>query len=232
MVLFVSMSPEGHSLALQSPRDRLQQFGPTSLTTSELVGLILGTGPANENAMNLAERLLAENGGLVGLARLGLEELTGIPGIGPAKAMQIQAVLDLGRRMTLEVMGARPKITCPADAAQYLMPDAAQLEQEHLRVLLLDTRNHAIAVHEVYKGSLNTSLIRVGEVFREAIRRNSAAVIVAHNHPSGLADPSPEDVAVTRALVEAGKLLDIDVLDHIVVGHGSFVSLKERGLGF
>jgi len=124
-------------------------------------------------------------------------------------------------------------IKSPADAANLLMYQLAALDQEYLFVILLDTRNRVMGKpFEVYHGSLNTSLIRVGEVFREAVKTNAAALIVAHNHPSGDPSPSPEDVAVTRALVEAGKLLDIDVLDHLVIGHHRFVSLKERGLGF
>ena len=153
-------------------------------------------------------------------------------GVGVAKAAQIQAVLELGRRLTLEVAGERLQIRAPADAAKLLIPDMLHLEQESLRVMLLNTRNCVLGIHEVYKGSLNTALVRSADVFREAIRRNSAALIVAHNHPSGDPSPSPEDVAVTRELIKVGQLLDIEVLDHLIIGEGRFVSLKERGLGF
>jgi DNA repair protein RadC len=123
-------------------------------------------------------------------------------------------------------------VTTPADAANLLMSEMTFLEQEHLRVVLLDTRNRVLATPTIYVGSLNTSVIRIGELFRQAIRNNAAALIVAHNHPSGDPAPSPEDIHVTRKLVEAGKLLDIEILDHIVIGRQKFVSLKERGLGF
>ena len=124
------------------------------------------------------------------------------------------------------------RVSSPADAANLLMSDMALLEQEHLRLVLLDTRNHVLATPNIYVGSLNTSVIRVGELFRHAIKENAAAMIVAHNHPSGDPSPSPEDVSVTRQIVSAGQLLDVEVLDHLVIGHGRYVSLKERGLGF
>ena len=126
----------------------------------------------------------------------------------------------------------QPLITSPADAANLLMPDMMYLEQEHLRLVLMDTRNRLLSMPTIYKGSLNTSVIRIGELFRAAIKENAAAFIVAHNHPSGDASPSPEDIRVTRKIVEAGELLDIEVLDHVIIGHQRFVSLKERGLGF
>lgn len=216
----------------ERPRERLEQLGPGALSTAELIALVLRTGSAGENAVRLGERLLVEQAGLTGLASLNLAELCQIKGLGLAKAAQLQAAFELGRRLALDVQGTRPQITCPADAARLLMPEMSHLEQEHMRVLLLDTRNRVLAIHEVYKGSLNTSMIRVGEVFREAIRRNCAAIIVAHNHPSGDASPSSEDSSVSRELVEAGKLLDIEVLDHLVIGRNQFVSMKERGLGF
>ena len=148
------------------------------------------------------------------------------------KVSQLKASLELGRRLLASAPEERAQIRSPADAANLLMLEMSMLEQEHLRVILLDTRNRILAIDTVYKGSLNSSVVRVGELFRGAIRRNAAAVIIAHNHPSGDPAPSPEDVTVTRQVVEAGKLLDVEVLDHIVIGRGRFVSLKERGLGF
>ncbi|MFC2016046.1 DNA repair protein RadC, partial [Chloroflexota bacterium] len=153
-------------------------------------------------------------------------------GIGPAKVAQVKAALELGRRLLAEDPDERTQIRTPADAANLVMSEMSLLEQEHMRVMLLDTKNRVLASPTLYKGSLNTSLVRVGEIFREAIRANSAALIVVHNHPSGDPTPSPEDVAVTRQIVEAGKLLDVDVLDHLIIGQKKFVSLKERGLGF
>ena len=161
------------------------------------------------------------------------EALAAVKGVGTVGAARLKAALALGRRL-LEPTDERVTIKSPADAAQLLQPVLTGREQEYLYVLVLDTRNRVIgAPREVYHGSLNTSLIRVGELFKDAIRANAAGVVIAHNHPSGDPSPSPEDVAVTRAIVEAGKLLDIAVLDHLVIGaFGRFVSLKERGLGF
>ena len=144
----------------------------------------------------------------------------------------LAAIAELGRRLALESPEERPAINSPADAAALVAYEMSALEQEHLRVILLDTRNRVVEIAEIYKGSVNSSQIHVGEIFKAAIRRNAPALIVVHNHPSGDPTPSPDDVAVTRAIVQAGKLLDVDVLDHMVIGQGRWVSLKERGLGF
>lgn len=215
------------------PRERLMAIGPGALTHAELLAVLLRVGIAGENAVRLAERLLGEVGGLPGLQRAAVADLCALKGVGPAKAAQLVAALELGRRIAIAAPDERPVIRSPADAANLLMYALSAFEQEYLYVILLDTRNRVIGrPAEVYHGSLNTSLIRIGEVFREAIRANAAGLIAVHNHPSGDPSPSPEDVAVTRALVEAGKLLDIEVLDHLVIGRHRFVSLKERGLGF
>jgi DNA repair protein RadC len=214
------------------PRERLRHVGERALNTSELVAICLRTGSGGENVIRLAERLLSQFGGLPGLARASIGELTQVHGIGPAKAIEIKAALELGRRLLAATPEERPKVTTPADAANLLMSEMMFLEQEELRVVLLDTRNRVLSTPTIYRGSLNTSVIRIGELFRPAIRSNSAALIVAHNHPSGDPAPSPEDINVTRQIVKAGNLLNIDVLDHIVIGRQKFVSLKERGLGF
>jgi DNA repair protein RadC len=189
-------------------------------------------GVTGENAVQVGQRLLQQFDGLGGLHRAPFEELMSQHGIGEAKAAQIKAAIELGRRLTLESPEERPTINSPADAAALVQYEMSALEQEHLRVLLLDTRNHMLDVVEVYRGSVNMSQVRVGEVFKAAIRRNATALIVVHNHPSGDPTPSPDDVVVTRAFVQAGKLLDVDVLDHLVIGVGKYVSMKERGLGF
>jgi DNA repair protein RadC len=182
--------------------------------------------------MQLAQELLIEVGGLSGLHMVPYDELRGQKGIGPAKAAQLKAAVELGRRLAAALPEERPSIQSPDDAATLLLYEMGALEQEHLRVLLLDTRNRLIRMVDVYRGSLNASVIRVSEAFRDAVRSNAASIIVAHNHPSGDPTPSPEDVNVTRALVEAGRLLDIEVLDHLVIGKNSYVSLKAKGLGF
>jgi DNA repair protein RadC len=214
------------------PRERLLHVGERALNTSELLAICLRTGVGGENVVRLAERLLSQFGGLPGLARASISELQTVNGIGPAKAIEIKAALELGRRLLAATPEERPKVTQPADAANLLMSEMMFLEQEELRVVLLDTRNRVLSTPTIYRGSLNTSVIRIGELFRPAIRSNSAALIVAHNHPSGDPAPSPEDINVTRQIVKAGNLLNIDVLDHIVIGRQKFVSLKERGLGF
>ncbi|MGD8605098.1 MAG: DNA repair protein RadC [Anaerolineales bacterium] len=218
--------------ASQRPRERLLSLGPAALSNAELLAVLLGSGTRGQNAVSLAQQLLLEVGGLSGLHGAGLPELRRKRGIGPAKAAQILAAVELGRRLATASPGERPTIQTPDDAASLVLYEMGALEQEHLRVMLLDTRNQLRKTAEVYRGSLNSSLIRVGEVFREAVRINAAAIVVVHNHPSGDPTPSPEDVAVTRAIVEAGKLLDIEVLDHLVIGKGQYISLKARGLGF
>jgi DNA repair protein RadC len=216
----------------ERPRERLQHYGPEALSTAELMAILLRTGSRGENVLDLATRLLIEFDGLGGLTRASFSELSAVKGVGQAKAAQLKAGLEIGRRLLIAAPHERPQITSPADAANLLMLEMGHLEQEHLRVLLLDTKNRVLASPNIYKGNVNTSVIRIAELFREAIRHNSTALIVAHNHPSGDPTPSPEDVRVTRQLVEAGKLLDVEVLDHLIIGQGRYVSLKERGLGF
>jgi len=212
----------------EHPVSRLRHYGPTALSSAELVAAVLQT----PDALSLAQELLAHFEGLMGLARASISELCTVDGIGPARAAQLKAALELGRRLLVASPEERPQIRSPADAANLLMLEMSTLDQEHLRILILDTKNHLMAVENLYKGSLNTSLIRVGEVFKRAVKENAAAVIILHNHSSGDPTPSPEDVRVTEQIVQAGKLLDIDVLDHIILGQQKFVSLKERGLGF
>ncbi len=216
----------------ERPRERLARLGAQSLSNAELIAILLRVGVPGENAVQVGQRLLQTFGGLRGLHRAAFDEVCAQHGIGEAKAAQIKAAIELGRRLTLESPEERPAITSPADAARLVQYEMSALEQEELRVLLLDTRNRVLKISTVYRGSLNASQVRVGELFKDAIRRNAAAIIVVHNHPSGDPSPSPEDIAITRAIVEAGKLLDVRVLDHLVIGGGRFVSLKERGLGF
>jgi DNA repair protein RadC len=216
----------------ERPRERLAALGPQALSNAELIAILLRVGVPGENAVQVGQRLLQKFGGIGGLHRAPFNELCNQHGIAEAKAAQIKAAIELGRRLTLESPEERPAINSPADAAALVQYEMSALEQEHLRVLLLDRRNRVLEVVEIYRGSVNSSQVRVGEVFKEAVRKNASGVIVVHNHPSGDPTPSPDDVAVTRAIVQAGKLLDVDVLDHLVIGQGRWVSLKERGLGF
>ncbi|HEY3310359.1 MAG TPA: DNA repair protein RadC [Anaerolineales bacterium] len=216
----------------ERPRERLAALGPQALSNSELIAILLRVGVPGENAVQVGQRLLQEFHGIRGLHRAPFEELCAQHGIGQAKAAQIKAAIELGRRLPLEFPEERPVINSPKDAADLVQYEMSALEQEHLRVLLLDRRNRVMEVTEIYRGSVNSSQIRVGEIFKEAVRKNASGVIVIHNHPSGDPTPSPDDVAVTRAIIQAGKLLDVDVLDHLVIGVNRWVSLKERGLGF
>jgi DNA repair protein RadC len=212
----------------EQPQERLRRYGPAALSSAELLAILLGL-----TDLGQAETLLARYEGLNGLAKAPLAELAGrIRGIGPGKAHQLKAAFELGRRCIVALPAERLRIKSPADAAG-LLADMGALEQEELRTIIVDTKNQVLKIHTVYIGSLNTAVVRIAEVFREAIRLNAAAIIVCHNHPTGEPTPSAEDVHVTRQLVEAGKLLSIEVLDHLVIGHsGRWLSLKERGLGF
>ena len=213
------------------PRERMVYAGPGALNDAELLAIILRVGTGGENVIRMAERLLTKFGSIAGLAQATLDELADQHGMGQAKATQIKAALELGKRLAATPNG-RAQVRSPSDVANLLMVEMGLLEQEHLRTVLLDTKNYVMRVSNVYVGSLNSAAVRVGEIFREAIRANCASMIVVHNHPSGDPTPSPEDVRVTEMLVAAGQLLDIEVLDHLVIGRNCYVSLKERKLGF
>ena len=216
----------------ERPRERLERYGAAALSNSELLAILLRVGVEGQSAVTLAQAILVQFGGLAGLARASISELCRMRGLGLAKAVQIKAALELGRRLLAASPEERPQIKSPADAANLVMLEMSLLPQEEFWVILLDTRNNVLGIDKLYKGSLNSSLIRIGEVFRGAIRQNCAAIIPVHNHPSGDPTPSPEDVLVTRQIVQAGELLDIEVLDHLIIGQQRYVSLKERGMGF
>lgn len=216
----------------ERPRERLLTLGPEVLSNAELIAILLGSGVRGQNVIDIAQALLLKTGGLSGLHKTAFEDLCDMHGIGPAKASQLKAAIELGRRLTAASPEEKAVVRSPEDAAALVMYEMGALEVEHLRVMLLDTRNQVIRITQVYVGSLNASLIRVGEVFRDAVRANAASVIVVHNHPSGDPSPSPEDIVVTQEIVSSGKLLDIEVLDHIIIGKNRFVSLKSKGLGF
>jgi DNA repair protein RadC len=218
--------------ASERPRERLRERGAAALSNAELLAIILRTGTPSDNVLALASRALARFGGLEGLAKASFGELCGEHGLGEAKAAQVKAALELGRRLLSAQPQERASVHSPQDVANLLMAEMGLLEQEHLRLLLLNTKNQVLAVPEVYKGSVNSAQVRVGELLRDAVREGCPALIVVHNHPSGDPTPSDDDVEITRQLVEAGRLLGVDVLDHIVIGRQGFVSLRERGLGF
>ena len=213
----------------ERPVNRLLFYGVGALSSSELLAVLTGTSHQLQDAANL----VATFGTIEGIARANMAELQQQPGIGAAVAARIKAAFELGRRLLSEPPPDRYQIRTPADAANLLMAEMGLLEQEELRVILLDTKNRVVGIPTIYRGSVNTTMIRVAEVFRDAIRHNCPAIVVVHNHPSTDPAPSPEDICVTRQIVAAGKLIDIELLDHIIIGGTHrFVSLKERGLGF
>lgn len=214
--------------AEERPLYRLHHYGSQAMAASELLALVLGTA----DAPGIADELLARYDSLHGLARASKAQLLRIRGIGEAQAGRLLAVLELCRRLQVPPADIRPCIQSPSDAASLLLPHMAHLEQEEMWVLLLNTRNRVLDIACMYKGSLNSSHVRICEIFRLAIEAPAAAIIIAHNHPSGDPAPSPQDTQVTRQIVAAGKLLEISVLDHLVIGSGRFVSMKEKGLGF
>ncbi|WP_241154419.1 RadC family protein [Staphylospora marina] len=204
--------------------------GAASLSNSELVALLLRTGSTGESVMALAQRLIATAGGIKGLSRLSLQELTRIRGVGMAKAIQVLAGIELGRRISRLSPEERFPVRTPEDAARYVM-DELRFEQQELFVcLFLDTRYRVIDKKVIFKGSLNASIVHPREIFHEAIRHSAAAIICVHNHPSGDPAPSKEDLDVTVRILEAGRILGIELLDHLIIGDSSWYSMKEKGL--
>ncbi|MBP1156590.1 DNA repair protein RadC [Paenibacillus sp. PvR052] len=214
----------------ERPRERMIQYGAQALSNAELLAILLRTGTFQESAVHVAQRLLRESGGLRKLSDMSMEQFTEIKGIGAAKALQIQAGIELGRRMARSAMNETVIIRSPQDVASLLMEDLRYLQKEHFVCLFLNTKNHVIGQETLSMGSLNASIVHPREVFRAAIKRSSASIVCAHNHPSGDPTPSPEDVQITKRLVQAGDIVGIDVLDHIVIGDQRFVSLKELGM--
>lgn len=214
------------------PRERLAALGPASLSNAELIAILLRVGVEGQSAIQLGNNLLKKFKGLRGLHQAPFHELKNVHGLGLAKSAQIKAAIELGRRLIREAPEDRPAINSPRDAAEIIMYEMSVLEQEEFRVMLLDRRNKVMDVCPLYKGSVSSSQVRIGEVFREAVRKNSSSIIIIHNHPTGDPTPSSDDIAVTRAIIQAGKILDIEVLDHLIIGAGVFTSMKDKGLCF
>ncbi|CAH0119130.1 hypothetical protein PAE9249_01627 [Paenibacillus sp. CECT 9249] len=227
---------EAHSYTLRDlpreerPRERLMQYGASSLSNAELLAILLRTGTRRESAVHMAQRMLRQIGGLRNLVDISIEEMTEMKGMGLAKAIQLKAGIELGRRLAQSRLNETITIRKPQDAADLLSEQMRYLQKEHFVCLFLNTKNHLIAQETLSMGSLNASIVHPREIFRAAIKCSSASVICAHNHPSGDPTPSAEDIGLTRRLVEAGEIIGIDVLDHLIIGDGSFISLKEQGL--
>lgn len=213
----------------ERPRERFIQNGPESLSNHELVALMLRTGTKDESVLQLANRLLTHFEGLRLLKDATLNEITSIKGIGMAKAVHLLASVELGRRISNLNYDDRYVIRSPEDGAKYMMNDMRFLTQEHFVALYLNTKNQVLHKQTIFIGSLNASIVHPREVFKQAIRRSAASVICLHNHPSGDPSPSQEDIEVTKRLEECGKIIGIELLDHLIIGENKFVSLKEKG---
>ncbi|WP_427338974.1 RadC family protein [Caloranaerobacter sp. DY30410] len=215
----------------ERPREKLFKFGPKALSNSELLAIIIRTGNRKYTAIELSQRILSmDKSGLRYLTELTFEELTQLNGIGKCKAAQIIAAIELGKRLSSFNAESRIKVTCPHDVVNILMEEMRYLKKEYFKTILLDTKNNIIAIENTSIGSLNSSIVHPREVFKEAIKRSSASIIIVHNHPSGDPTPSKEDINITKRLVEGGKILGIDLLDHIIIGDGKYVSLKEKNI--
>ncbi len=225
MTIMVRDLPEG-----DRPREKLLQRGAAFLSDVELLAILLRTGTRTESVLRVAERVLAryQDKGLLAVMHMSAEELAEIQGIGSVKAATVLAAVEIGRRLSVRAAEKREVIHGPEDAAAYAMPHFRYEQKEHFAVLLMNTKNHVIGMPIVSTGSLSASIVHPREVFQAAIRQSAASMILVHNHPSGDPTPSREDIAVTERLVKAGKIMDIAVLDHIIIGDNRFYSLKEK----
>ena len=221
-----------HDLPLsERPRERLLKLGSEALSAQEILALILGQGISGESVMVTAQRLLSRFGNLKGIADASIEELTEIKGIGPAKAAQIKAAVELSKRLEGPVdEREKPVVKSPEDVVSIVKSQLKGKKKEHFLVLCLDTRNNVINCRAISMGSLDTSIVHPREVFKEAISSSAASVILVHNHPSGDPEPSKEDIELTKRLAKAGEIVGIDVLDHIIVCDKSYSSLKAKNL--
>lgn len=213
----------------ERPRERFVKHGPQSLSNHELLAILLRTGTKDESVLQVAGRLLTQFEGLRQLRSATVEEITAVKGIGDAKAIQILAAVELGRRVANLEYDNRYVIRSPEDGAKYVMNDMRFLTQEHFVCLYLNTKNEVMHKQTIFIGSLNASIVHPREVYREALRRSAASIVCLHNHPSGNPSPSREDIEVTKRLYECGRIIGIELLDHLIIGENKFVSLKEKG---
>ncbi|NWJ94357.1 MAG: DNA repair protein RadC [Chloroflexi bacterium] len=231
-------SAQDYSLAIREmpdedrPREKLQKFGAETMTDSELLAILLRVGVQGESVLVLSQRILQDYGGIAGLNRAPFEQLCTSRGMGEAKTAQLKAALEIGRRLLLAGPEERLTVRAPGDLANLLMLEMAGLEQENLKLVMLNTKNQIIRMNTVYKGTVNSSQVRVAELFKDAVRHNATSIILAHNHPSGDPTPSSEDIRITEVAIDAGKLLEIELLDHLVIGQQRWVSLREKRLAF
>jgi DNA repair protein RadC len=214
----------------ERPRERLQKFGPEALSAQELLALVIGRGIPKKSVMNIAQELLAKFGNIKAISQATIEELSQIKGIGLAKAAQIKASFELGKREDLEPELKNFDIKNPESVVKAIRATIRDKAKEHFKLILLNPRNKIIGISTISVGTLNASLVHPREVFKDAIMHSAASVVLAHNHPSGDPEPSEDDLKITKKLVESGKILGIEVIDHIIVARNGFKSFKEEGL--
>ena len=215
----------------ERPIEKLLINGPETLSNAELLAVILRTGTKGENIVALSTRIICEFNGLDGLLEAGLDEITSIKGIKNIKASQIIAIGELVKRINkLNLVRVGKNISSPTDIANILMKEMVTLKQEVLKLIMLDTKNNIIGIKDVFKGSLNTSIVHPREIFKEALKKSSSSIIICHNHPSGDPTPSKEDINITIRLKECGNIIGINLLDHLIIGKNQYVSLKEKGI--
>lgn len=219
-------------LSAERPRERLAIHGAAALSVVELIGVLWGSGIHGTSAVDAASDALRRHESLVGLARATDAELEAVPGVGPARAAQLAVAFELGRRVVADWPAGRWTVRSPRDVGERLVPLMGYLEREELRVVLLNTRNVVLRLVTVYQGNVSSSLVRIAELFRDAVRLNASGLILVHNHPSGDTTPSPDDLRLTAEALAAGRLLDIQLLDHLIVAGDGFVSLRDRGIAF
>jgi len=220
-----------HDLPRQErPRERLQKFGAEALSAQELLALVIGRGIPKKSVMNIAQELLARFGNVKAIGQATIEELSQIKGIGLAKAAQIKASFELGRREELEPELKNFDIKDPESVVKAIRASIKDKAKEHFKLILLNPRNKIIGISTISIGTLNASLVHPREVFKDAIMHTAASVVLAHNHPSGDPEPSEDDITITKRLIEAGKILGIEVMDHIIIAKNGFFSFKEKGL--
>lgn len=218
--------------ATERPRERLRDAGPQALSNAELLAIMLRVGSASESALSQATRLLGRFGGLPGIWRASFTELCNEKGLGEAKAAQLKAALELGMRLASASPEARPIVRSPGDLAELMLAEMSLFDQEHVRIALLDVRNHVLSTPTVYIGSPHTTQVRIADLLSDAVRDKATSIVLIHNHPSGDPTPSSADGMMTRQLFDAAKLMDIALLDHLVIGGGRYVSMRAMNLGF
>jgi DNA repair protein RadC len=214
----------------ERPRERLQRFGPEALSSQELLAIIIGRGVSKKSVMAIAQELMLRFGSIKALGEATIAELSAVRGIGPAKATQLKASFELAKRQELERDLGDYQITDPESVARAVRASIGDKAKEHFKLILLNTRNKIIRIGTISIGTLNASLVHPREVFKEALVHNAYAVILAHNHPSGNCEPSEEDIRITKRLRDAGNIMGVEVLDHIIVTAAGYVSMRGKGL--